>query len=115
MVAAFDALDENSLKRILVEPKNAIIKQYQQLLKLDGCELFFNQEAINAMAKEAIKRKMGARGLRSIVEEIMTDIMYEVPSRPDMKKITITGEMVENRTKAEVVTLHLEKRKDEIA
>lgn len=115
VVAAFDALDENALRKILVEPKNAIIKQYQELLRLDGVELIFEQEAINVIAKEAIKRKMGARSLRSIVEEIMTDIMYEAPSRQDMKRIIITKEMVENRTKAEVVFLPIEKRKDEIA
>lgn len=115
VIAAFDALDESALKKILVEPKNAIVKQYKQLLKLDNVELEFDQEAIASMAKEAIKRKMGARGLRSIVEEIMTDIMYEAPSRTDMKKVVITKEMVENRAKAEVFTLPLEKRKDEIA
>ena len=115
VVAALDALDENALKRILVEPKNAIIKQYQQLLKLDGVELAFEQDAINSIAKEAIKRKMGARGLRSIVEEIMTDIMYEVPSKHDIKRVCITKQMVEGRTKAEIVELPLEKRKDEIA
>ena len=115
VIAALDALDENALKKILVEPKNAIIKQYQQLLKLDDVDLQFEQESINAIAKEAIKRKMGARGLRSIVEEIMTDLMYEAPSRSDMKKIIITKEMVENRTKAEILSLPLEKRKDEIA
>ena len=115
VVAALDALDENALKRILVEPKNAIVKQYQQLLKLDDVDLSFEQDAINSIAKEAIKRKMGARGLRSIVEEIMTDLMYEAPSRSDLKKINITREMVEDRTKAEVVPLHLDKRKDEIA
>ena len=115
VVAALDALDENALRKILVEPKNAIIKQYQQLLKIDGVEIIFEQDAINLISKEAIKRKMGARGLRSIVEEIMTDIMYDVPSRQDMKKIVITNEMVENRAKAEVVNLPLEKRRDEIA
>ncbi|MBI3589917.1 MAG: ATP-dependent Clp protease ATP-binding subunit ClpX [Candidatus Melainabacteria bacterium] len=115
VVAALDALDESALKRILVEPKNAIIKQYQLLLKLDEADLQFEQDAINAIAKEAIKRKMGARGLRSIVEEIMTDLMYEVPSRNDIKKINITKQMVEDRTKAEVVPLPLDKRKDEIA
>lgn len=116
VVGALDALDESALKRILVEPKNAIIKQYQQLLKLDGAELIFEQDAINSIAKEAINRKMGARGLRSIVEEIMTDIMFEIPSRSDMKHIVIDKEMVENRgIKAEILELHLEKRKDEIA
>ena len=115
VVAALDALDESALRRILIEPKNAIIKQYQQLLKLDGVDLMFEQDAVNSIAKEAIKRKMGARGLRSIVEEIMTEIMFEAPSRADMKKVCITKEMVENRTIAEIVTLPLEKRKDEIA
>lgn len=115
IVAALDALDENALKRILVEPKNAIIKQYQQLLKLDDVELQFEPDAIVTIAKEAIKRKMGARALRSIVEEIMTDIMYEAPSKSDMEKIVITKELVENRANAEVVMLPLEKRKDEIA
>lgn len=115
VIAALDALDENALKRILVEPKNAIIKQYQQLLKLDGVELAFEQDAINSIAKEAIKRKMGARGLRSIVEEIMTDIMYDVPSKHEIKRVCITKQMVVDRAKAEIVELHLEKRKDEIA
>lgn len=115
VVAALDALDEVALKRILIEPKNAIIKQYQQLLRLDGVDLTFEQDAVNEISKEAIKRKMGARGLRSIVEEIMTDIMFDAPSKPDMKKVVITKEIVKNRAKAEVVNLPLEKRKDEIA
>ena len=115
VVAALDALDENALKRILIEPKNAIVKQYQQLLKLDNVDLSFEQDAMDSIAKEAIKRKMGARALRSIVEEIMTDIMYEAPSRADMKKVIITRQMVENRSKAEIFELPLEKRKDEIA
>lgn len=115
VVAALDALDENALRRILIEPKNSLVRQYQQLLKLDGVELLFEQDSINSISKEAIKRKMGARGLKSIVEEIMTDVMFEAPSRTDMKKFTVTKEMVENRAKAQVVPLHLEKRKDEIA
>lgn len=115
VVATLDALDEVALRRILIEPKNAIIKQYQELLSLDGVELIFEIEAIHAIAKEAISRKMGARGLRSIVEELMTDIMYEAPSRSDLKKIQITKEMVDSRSKAEIVTLHTEKRKGEIA
>ena len=115
VVGALDALDESALRKILVEPKNAIIKQYQQLLKLDNVELLFEQDAINKIAKEAINRKMGARGLRSTVEEIMVDIMYDVPSKLDIKKIVITEDMVINRSKAEVLSLPLEKRKDEIA
>ena len=115
VIAALDALDETALKRILIEPKNAIIKQYQQLLQLDGVKLTFEQDAIDSIAKEAIKRKMGARGLRSIVEEIMTDIMFDAPSRSDMKHVSITKDMVENRSIAQIVELPLEKRKDEIA
>ncbi len=115
VIAAFDALDENILKKILVEPKNAIIKLYKELLKYDNVDLTFEPDAIASIAKEAIKRKMGARGLRSIVEEIMIDIMYDAPSKPEMKKIYITKEMVENRSKAEVLNLPLEVRKDEIA
>ena len=115
VVAALDALDENALKRILIEPKNAIVRQYQELLRLDGVELIFDPDAINAIAKEAISRKMGARGLRSIVEEIMTDIMYEAPVRSDLKKVQLTKDMVVNRSKAEIVELRVEKKKGEIA
>lgn len=115
VVAALDALDENALKKILIEPKNAIVKQYQELLKLDHVELTFEQDAISTIAREAIKRKMGARSLRSIVEEIMTDFMFDVPSKSDIKRIIITKEMVENRAKAEILRLPIEKRKDEIA
>lgn len=116
VVAGLDALDENALKRILTEPKNAIVKQYQELMKLDGVELIFEIEAINEIAKEAISRKMGARGLRSIVEELMTDLMYEAPLRQDMKTVYVTKEMVKNRTQAEILNLPTaEKRKGEIA
>jgi len=96
VIAVLESLDEEALVRILVEPKNAILKQYQQLLILDGVELKFDQEAIKAVAEEAIKRKTGARALRAIVEEIMLDIMYEVPSRNDIKAVHITKELVES-------------------
>ncbi len=90
-----DALDEKTLKMILTKPKNAIIKQYQCLMNMDGVELKFDDEAIDLIAKEALKRKTGARALRSIVEEIMLDIMYEVPSKEDIKEFVVTKEMVE--------------------
>ena len=95
--AILDALDEKALIKILTEPKNAIIKQYQKLLDMDGVELKFEDEAISMIAKEAIKRKTGARALRSIVEELMLDIMYEIPSREDIKVFTITADMVEKK------------------
>ncbi len=101
--AILDPLDEKALKMILTEPKNALIKQYKKLLKMDDVELIFEDKAIEAIAKEAIKRKTGARALRSIVEEIMLDVMYEVPSRADIDKFTITADMV---VKNNVVTIN---------
>jgi len=95
--SVLDPLDESALVRILTEPKNAILKQYQKLLSIDGVKLTFEKEAISLIAKEAIKRKTGARALRSIVEEMMLDLMYEVPSRDDIKEFAITAEMVKKR------------------
>lgn len=115
VVAVLEALDVEALVRILIEPKNAIVKQYKQLLALDGVELKFDQDAIRAVAEEAIKRKTGARALRSIVEEIMLDIMYEVPSRNDIKVCHITKELVEKRSTAELLLLPQAQLKDEIA
>ncbi len=111
--AVLDALDEKTLKMILTEPKNAIIKQYQCLLKMDGVDLEFEQEAIEEIAKEAIKRKTGARALRSIVEELMLDVMYDVPTKEDIKVFKITKEMVENRNKTDKAELiQLPSKKD---
>ena len=114
VLAVLDALDVDALVRILVEPKNAIIKQYHQLLALDGVELKFDQDSIHAIAEEAIKRKTGARALRAIVEEIMLDIMYEVPSRTDIKDCFITKDLVDKRSSAELLQLPT-KLKGEIA
>ena len=83
--AVLDALDEDTLKMILTKPKNAIVKQYACLMNMDGVELKFEDDAIELIAKEALKRKTGARALRSIVEEIMLDIMYDVTSKEDIK------------------------------
>jgi len=116
VIAVLESLDEEALVKILVEPKNAILKQYQQLLVLDGVELKFDQEAIKAVAEEAIKRKTGARALRAIVEEVMLDIMYEVPSRNDIKTVHITKDLVEKRSTAELLQLPSKtKPKGEIA
>jgi ATP-dependent Clp protease ATP-binding subunit ClpX len=105
VIATLDALDVDALVSILVEPKNAVLKQYEQLLKLDGVQLKFDDEAVKSIAEEAIKRKTGARALRSIVEEIMLDVMYEVPSRNDVKTCHITKELVEKRSSAELLEL----------
>ena len=99
--AVLDALDEDTLKMILTEPKNAVLKQYKKLLEMDDVELDFEPEAIDLIAKKAIKRKTGARALRSIVEELMLDVMYDIPSKHDIKKYTITKEMVEEQDKRE--------------
>ena len=103
--AVLDELNEKTLKMILTEPKNAVLKQYKCLLEMDGVELEFEPEAIDLIAQEAIKRKTGARALRSIVEEIMLDVMYDVPTKNDMTKFTVTADMVRNRKNAQVVPL----------
>ncbi|WP_218082616.1 ATP-dependent protease ATP-binding subunit ClpX [Anthocerotibacter panamensis] len=102
-VAVLEPLDEEALKAILTEPKNALLKQYCRLLQMDGVELVFDQEAIDAIAKEAYRRKTGARALRGIVEELMLDIMYESPSRPDIARFEVTREMVESRSTADLL------------
>jgi ATP-dependent Clp protease ATP-binding subunit ClpX len=115
VTAVLDPLDEPALVRILTEPKNAIFKQYQELLSMDEVELKFEDQAAEAIAKEAIKRKTGARALRSIVEELMLEVMYEIPSRDDIRTITITREMVEKKSLAEILLMPDKKPKGEIA
>ena len=94
VVATLDELSVDDMVRILVEPKNAIIKQYQKLIEMEGVNLRFTEEALRAVAEMAYKRKTGARGLRSILEEIMIDVMYEIPSLPGVKECVITEEVV---------------------
>ncbi len=103
IIATLKELDKEALIKILVEPKNALVKQYQKLFQIDGVELVFNKEALEAIVDKAIERKTGARGLRSIIEEIMRDIMYEIPSNPHIEKCTITKETVLNNAGPEVV------------
>ena len=83
---------------ILQKPKNALVKQYKKLLELDDVELEFEDDALRAIAKKAIERNTGARGLRSIVESVMMESMYEVPSRTDIKKVLVTKESVEGKS-----------------
>ena len=103
IVAALERLTEEDLIQILTEPKNALIKQYKQLLLFDNVELEFEDEALMAIARKAIERKTGARGLRSIIEEIMRDIMYDIPSNPKIEKCTITKETVTDKKGPELV------------
>ncbi|MCT7958423.1 ATP-dependent protease ATP-binding subunit ClpX [Laspinema palackyanum] len=103
VLAVVDPLDEDALTEILTEPKNALVKQYQKLLRMDNVNLEFKPDAIRAIAQEAYRRKTGARALRGIVEELMLDVMYELPSRKDVTRCTITREMVEKRSTAELI------------
>ncbi len=94
VVVPLEALDEDALVRILVEPKNAITKQYRKLFELENVKLTFEREALVAVARQALKRGTGARGLRAILEQLMTDIMFELPSRDDVREVVITRECV---------------------
>jgi len=105
VAAVLEPLDEETLMAILTEPRNALVKQYQKLLKMDNVQLDFKPDAIRAIAQEAYRRKTGARALRGIVEELMLDVMYELPSRKDVARCTITKEMVEKRSTAELLVL----------
>ncbi len=103
VITTLEELTEEHLVKILMEPKNAIIKQYQKLFDMEDVELTFTPGAISAMAKEAVKRKTGARGLRSILENIMLDIMYDVPSEPDIKECVITETTITQNADAKLI------------
>ena len=100
---ALDLLDEEALRKILVEPKNAITKQYQKLFELDGVKLTFEEDAITAVAKRSVERKTGARGLRAIMESIMMNAMYEVPSDEEIRECIITKESVEGDEQPQLI------------
>ncbi|RTQ95798.1 ATP-dependent protease ATP-binding subunit ClpX [Lysinibacillus telephonicus] len=103
VLASLEQLDEEALVRILTEPKNALVKQYQKMLELDKVELDFEEDALKAIAKEAIERKTGARGLRSIIESTMLDMMYELPSREDIVKCVITKETITDKATPKLI------------
>lgn len=103
--AVLDPLNEKTLKMILTEPKNAVLKQYKCLLEMDGVDLEFEPEAIDLIAQEALKRNTGARALRAIVEEMMLDVMYDVPSKENNGKVIVTADMVKNRNSGELIQL----------
>lgn len=115
VIVTLDALDETALVRILTEPKNALVKQYQKLFELDGVELEFTPDSLEAIAKEAIKRETGARGLRAIVEDIMMNVMYELPSRKDVTKCVITKDVVLRREEPLLLSENRKKKKEESA
>ncbi|MFJ8088845.1 ATP-dependent protease ATP-binding subunit ClpX [Lysinibacillus sp. Ag94] len=103
VLASLEQLNEAALVQILTEPKNALAKQYQKMLELDGVELEFDEGALSEIAKEAIERKTGARGLRSIIESTMLDVMYELPSREDVKKCIITAKTITDKEKPKLL------------
>jgi ATP-dependent Clp protease ATP-binding subunit ClpX len=100
VVATLHELDHEALVRILTEPKNCLVRQYETVLGFEGVELSFAPDALDAVADEAIARKVGARGLRIILEELMLDIMYQIPALPDLKELSITRDVVERRVAA---------------
>ena len=94
IITTLDKLTEDDLVRILTEPKNALVKQYKKLLSLDGVELEFSSDALNAIATMALNKNMGARGLRSIMENAMMDIMYGIPSEKNISKVIVTESVI---------------------
>ena len=96
-IVALEQLDEDALVEIITKPKNALLKQYKALFAMDGVELKVDEEAIREIAKKAIERKTGARGLRGIMENVMTDIMYEIPGRDDIKEYVVTKNMIDSK------------------
>jgi ATP-dependent Clp protease ATP-binding subunit ClpX len=97
ILAALDQLDEPALVRILTEPQNALIKQYQKLLAFDKVKLKFAEGALLAIAKKAYQQKTGARGLRAVLESIMLDLMYDIPSQSDVKEVLVTEEVIQGQ------------------
>ena len=103
IVVTLDQLDENALVQILTEPKNALCKQYEKLLDMDGIQLEFEPDALREIAKQAISRKSGARGLRAIIESVMLDTMFELPSRADVEKCVIDVDAVDGKSKPKLI------------
>ena len=110
IIVTLDALDKDSLVKILTEPKNALIKQYKKLFELDGVDLEFMEDALLAIADEALHRNTGARGLRAIIEDVMLEVMYEVPSRLDVTKVLITKDVIGKKEKPLLVTVDAKRK-----
>jgi len=105
IMVSLDELKRDDLRRIITEPRNAIVKQYQASMAFDDVKLEFTETAIDAIADKAIKQKTGARGLRAIVERLMTDIMFDIPSKKGAKQVTITKDTVEKSEPPEIVLM----------
>ena len=103
VIATLSELDESALVQVLTEPKNALVKQYKKLFEMDGVQLTFTDSALKAVAQQAVKRKTGARGLRAILEQAMLDIMYEIPSSPNILEVVISEDVIQRKEKPFVV------------
>ena len=110
IIVTLDALDKDSLVKILTEPKNALIKQYKKLFEMDGVDLEFMEDALLSIADEALHRNTGARGLRAIIEDVMLEVMYEVPSRLDVTKVLITKDVIGKKEKPLLVTVDAKRK-----
>jgi ATP-dependent Clp protease ATP-binding subunit ClpX len=105
VVATVDDLDQAALVEILVEPKNALVKQYAKFFEMDGVELIFEEDALHAISDQALLRGTGARGLRAILEEVLLNTMYELPSRADVARVVIDGEVVRERVNPALIPI----------
>ena len=103
VIAPLDELNAEALMRIITEPKNALLRQYKKLFELDGAELEVGEDAVRRVAEKAIEKKTGARGLRSIFEGVMTDVMYELPSRPNVRKVIINGKTIDGEEEPQMI------------
>ncbi len=115
VIATLDPLDQDAFVRILKEPRNALVKQYQKIFELDGVSLEFKENCLQAIAEEAMKRHTGARGLRAILEETLLDVMFDLPSRDDIERCVITRETVINKETPMLATRDKRKKKEETA
>jgi ATP-dependent Clp protease ATP-binding subunit ClpX len=111
LIASVNKLDNEALVQILTEPKNALVKQYQKLFDLDGVELEFTEDAVQAIADRAMERGTGARGLRAIIEEVLLHVMYDVPSRGDIGKVIVTREVVSDNVNPTLIPRESKKKK----
>ncbi len=115
VIATLDPLDSEAFVRILTEPRNALVKQYQKIFEIDGVTLEFKESCLLAIAEEAMKRNTGARGLRAILEEILLDVMFDLPSRGDIERCVMTKEVVTNKENPILATKNKRKKKEESA
>ena len=104
VVVSVDPLDRPAMMSILTEPRNALVKQFKRLFELDGVELVFADDALEAIAEEAMGRKTGARGLRTLMEEALLDVMYEIPSRPEVARCIVSSDTIRRRARPLLLT-----------